>query len=432
MQKQLCKSQARRGFTLIELLVVITIIVILMALVLPAIFSAREAARNTQCKNNLRQIGIALHSFSVTDRQGRLCTGAFDFARDGSPDTFGWVADVMKVKGGLPNGMRCPSNSLRGSEKLNDLIGRNPVSTPGSLRGLPQDRVGVGALGNQLVAAGIGTPARVALVSEAVQSGINTNYASSWYMVRGGLLMQSAANQVDPSNPNINARECKDLPGSTGPLSQRNIDNADVPASNIPLLGDAAPGDAKEAILTDTLADDLTAGDRLCETFNDGPALVNASGAVEIFDGSATYQFSEIRSIIPRGFPKVGELVVANGQTSLGGGGTNETVYAADSVTGPGVASGRLVLQDTRDWFAVHSGQCNLLMADGSVKTVQDQNRDGFINPGFPVGDPGVDTEARAATIGYTDGVCEMSAFEVYNGALLNFKMWRKTNFETN
>ena len=137
MQKQSRKSQNRRGFTLIELLVVITIIVILMALVLPAIFSAREAARNTECKNNLRQFGIALHSFSTTDRQGRLCSGAFDFARDGSPDTFGWVADVMKVKGGLPNQMRCPSNPLRGSEKLNDLIGKNPTSNPGGLKGLP-------------------------------------------------------------------------------------------------------------------------------------------------------------------------------------------------------------------------------------------------------------------------------------------------------
>lgn len=430
MQKQTRKSLNRRGFTLIELLVVITIIVILMALVLPAIFSAREAARNTQCKNNLRQFGIALHSFSTTDRQGRLCSGAFDFARDGSPDTFGWVADVMKVKGGLPNEMRCPSNSLRGTEKLNDMIGKNPTSNPGSFKGLPADRVGVGALGNQLVAAGVGTPARIALVSDAVQSGINTNYASSWYMVRGGLLMRDTASQADPTNPMINARECKDLPGATGPLSQRGIDNADVPASNIPLLGDAAPGDAKEAILTDTLAEDLTAGDRLCEAFNDGPCVVNSNGVVEIFDGSATYQYSEIRSIIPQGYPKVGELVNRNGVASAAGGGTDESVYAAPA--GTGAAAGSLVLQDTRDWFAVHSGQCNLLMADGSVKTVQDLNNDGFINPGLPVGDPGVDNVTRAQVIGYTDGVCEMSAFEVYSGSILNFKMWLKTNFEKN
>jgi prepilin-type N-terminal cleavage/methylation domain-containing protein/prepilin-type processing-associated H-X9-DG protein len=110
------RDPSRRAFTLVELLVVIAIIGILIGLLLPAVQAARESARKTQCKNNLRQVGLAMDQY--VDRQGSK--GKFPITaikKTVNPDNLPMVYEVLSpFVEGSSELFHCPSDVLTPTE----------------------------------------------------------------------------------------------------------------------------------------------------------------------------------------------------------------------------------------------------------------------------------------------------------------------------
>jgi prepilin-type N-terminal cleavage/methylation domain-containing protein/prepilin-type processing-associated H-X9-DG protein len=332
----------RTGFTLVELLTVVAIIGVLVGLTLPAINAARAASRKSGCANNLRQFGIGLMSNAT--RNGSLCSGAMNWQRDGAVTEVGWVADLVKIESPVGT-MLCPSNPYQITEAYNQLLSLDTATFDACLSylGSPPQTLPDGSLlmnpCREIDASGLGagTEARRLLVEQQVyEKFFNTNYTASWYLARTAPLLDASGNLREAkAGCGVDLRSRN---STAGPLSLPAVDSARAPAGIIPLLADGAPvGNLLQRI------GPHDAGDMVVASLTRGPVL------------RATMQ--------PPAFP-VG--------TPRNGPGGWWSVWT------------REVLQDYRDFAAVHRGTCNILFADGSVRDVEDENGDTLLNNGFP------------------------------------------------
>lgn len=333
-----------RGFTLVELLAAMAIISLLIALLLPAIGAARSAARKASCQNNLRQIGIGLQAHA--DRMnGPLCTGAFDWARDGAVTEVGWVADMVKSK--IPVGnMLCPSNPAELSVTYKELLtltdsGSNCVDLRGSTPRFGRDGIPVSNPCRTILDQGIAPgQARASIIQNRIHKDFyNTNFAASWFLVRSAMKLDSSGN-VLPRNAAC-PTDSRSLNATQGPLRLPELDRALAPSSTIPLLGDAAL--SRDLLPVDI--GDIPAGSLLSVNISGGP-IHRDTNRVPTF---------------PAGTPQRGI------------GGWYHT-WAQKS------------RQSYRAFSPVHSGLCNILFADGGVRSIDDVNGDGLVNNGFPGG----------------------------------------------
>ena len=403
------------GFTLVELLVVVAMVALLAVLLVAAIAKSREAARQSQCKSNLRNIGTGMFKHSLRVSDGRFCSGAYDFRRDGCPDVHGWVADQVNVGDAGRGELLDPASPLRANKQILQLLSSDPVHEDNNdttdidlqhgICGLANWK-GIGGRSTTAFFAGttVDSEERIELVSRYFLSqGFTNNYCCNWQLVRGSIRTQWTSGELVAANA---SHIWKAKIGTLGPLSSSTVEASRVSSSSIGFVGCAAPGDLDDAYVPVTIGHDASgvwanganetvihadAGTILAEGYSDGPLYWDESDL-------------SLKKM-PRLARLKAQIDCERGKPTIAG-------CPAPTGVSPSSGNGNYRL-DTFDWYAMHSGTMNMLMADGSVKVFHDVNNDYFFNPGFPVG-------TQPDTVGLVDDTVDLPAHRFFSGIFLS------------